>query len=341
MKPSPRLVVPIVLLLAAALLWWMYGRSRRQQEVTASGTIEATESQLGFATGGQIVALRVQEGQAVKAGALLGELDSTETLARLAQWRAQAGAASAQLTELQRGSRTEEITQARAQVVAAEQTAADAARELARIKGLADRDLVSRQSLDQAQVTSDVAAARLDQARAQLAMVEEGPRPEKIAAQRALVSAAEAQLRAAEAAAVHLRLYAPGDGIITIRYHEPGETVGAGVPVVALLDPSDRWVRIYVPENRIGQVSLGERATITSDSWPDSSFVGEVEFISPQAEFTPRNVQTTEERVRLVYGVKVRITGDPGLLLKPGTPADVALEADGRTDGQADSGSSH
>ena len=326
MKPSPRLVVPIVVLLAAALLWWMYGRSRRQQEVTASGTIEATESQLGFATGGQIVALRVQEGQAVKAGALLGELDSTETLARLAQWRAQAGAASAQLTELQRGSRTEEITQARAQVVAAEQTAADAARELARIKGLADRDLVSRQSLDQAQVTSDVAAARLDQARAQLAMVEEGPRPEKIAAQRALVSAAEAQLRAAEAAAVHLRLYAPGDGIITIRYHEPGETVGAGVPVVALLDPSDRWVRIYVPENRIGQVSLGERATITSDSWPDSSFVGEVEFISPQAEFTPRNVQTTEERVRLVYGVKVRIAGDPGLLLKPGTPADVALE---------------
>ncbi len=328
MKPSPRVVVP-VLLLAAALVWWIYGRAGRSKELTASGTIEATESQLGFAIGGQIVRLPVQEGQAVKVGELLGELDSTETVARLAQWRAQAGAASAQLTELQRGSRAEEITQARAQVVAAEQTAADAVREVARIKGLADRDLVSRQSLDQAQVTSDVAAARLDQARAQLTMVEAGPRQEKIAAQRALVSAAQAQLHAAEAAAAHLRLYAPGDGIITIRYHEPGETVGAGVPVVALLNPSDRWVRIYVPENRIGQVSLGERATITSDSWPDSTFTGEVEFISPQAEFTPRNVQTTEERVRLVYGVKVRITGDPGLRLKPGTPADVALAGRG------------
>jgi membrane fusion protein YbhG len=326
MKPSPRVVVPVVLLAAAALLWWMYGRSGSSHALTASGTIEATESQLGFATGGQIVALPVQEGQLVKAGTLLGALDSAETLARVAQWSAQAGAARAQLIELQRGSRTEEIAQARAQVVAADQTAADAARDLARIKGLADRDLVSRQSLDQAQVTSDVAAARLDQARAQLSLVEAGPRPEKIAAQRAQVISAEAQLRAAEAAAGHLRLYAPGDGIITIRYHEPGETVGPGVPVVALLDPSDRWVRIYVPENRIGQVSLGERATIRSDSWPDSTFAGEVEFISPQAEFTPRNVQTTEERVRLVYAVKVRITGDSGLRLKPGTPADVALE---------------
>jgi HlyD family secretion protein len=326
MKPSPRLIVPVVLLATAALLWWKFGRSGGGQVVTASGTIEATESQLGFATGGQIVRLTVQEGQAVEAGALLGELDSTETLARLAQWRAQAGAAGAQLTELQRGSRAEEITQARAQVAAAEQTAADAAIELSRTKGLVERDLVSRQSFDQAQVASNVAAARLEQAQAQLALVEAGPRPERIAAQRAMLAAAEAQLQAAEAAALHLKLYAPGAGIITVRYHEPGETVSPGVPVVALLDPTDRWVRIYVPENRIGQVQLGERATITADSWPDSTFAGEVEFISPQAEFTPRNVQTTEERVRLVYAVKVRITGDSGLRLKPGTPADVALE---------------
>jgi HlyD family secretion protein len=326
MKPSPRLIVPVVLLATAALLWWKFGRSGGGQVVTASGTIEATESQLGFATGGQIVRLTVQEGQAVEAGALLGELDSTETLARLAQWRAQVGAASAQLTELHRGSRAEEITQARAQVAAAEQTAADAAIELSRTKGLVERDLVSRQSFDQAQVASNVAAARLEQAQAQLALVEAGPRPERIAAQRAMLAAAEAQLQAAEAAALHLKLYAPGAGIITVRYHEPGETVSPGVPVVALLDPTDRWVRIYVPENRIGQVQLGERATITADSWPDSTFAGEVEFISPQAEFTPRNVQTTEERVRLVYAVKVRITGDSGLRLKPGTPADVALE---------------
>ena len=326
MKPSPRVIAPVVLLTVGALLWWLYGRAGRNREVTASGTIEATESQLGFAIGGQIVRLPVQEGQAVKAGELLGELDSAETLARLAQWRAQARVAKAQLVELQRGSREEEVAQARAQVVAAEQTAGDAARELARIKTLADRELVSRQAYDQAQVTSQVAAARLDQARAQLALVEKGPRQETIEAQNALFLAAEAQVQAAEAAAAHIRLYAPVDGIITIRYHEPGETVGAGVPVVALLDPNDRWVRIYVAENRIGQVSLGEHARITSDSWPDSTFAGEVEFISPQAEFTPRNVQTTEERVRLVYAVKVRITGDSGLRLKPGTPADVALE---------------
>ena len=156
----------------------------------------------------------------------------------------------------------------------------------------------------------------------------QGPRQETIDAQRALLAAAEAQLRAAEAAAAHVRLYAPGDGIITIRYHEPGETVGAGVPVVALLNPTDRWVRIYVAENRIGQVSLGERAAITSDSWPDSSFAGEVEFISPQAEFTP--AQRADDRGAGAPGVRRE-----GADHRRSRPAAQAGDAGGRGPGRA------
>jgi HlyD family secretion protein len=113
--------------------------------------------------------------------------------------------------------------------------------------------------------------------------------------------------------------------LVTVRHREPGETVSSGVPVLTVMDPEDRWVRIYVREDRIGEVSLGQSATITSDTYPDRSYSGEVVFIASEAEFTPRNVQTTEERVKLVYAVKVRITGDPSHHLKPGIPADVVL----------------
>jgi len=112
---------------------------------------------------------------------------------------------------------------------------------------------------------------------------------------------------------------------VTTRHREPGEAVGAGSPVLTLLDPDDRWVRIYVREDAIGRVRLGMDAEIRSDTWPDRVYRGEVVFIGAEAEFTPRNVQTTEERTRLVYPVKVRITDDTGFELKPGVPADVTL----------------
>jgi HlyD family secretion protein len=96
------------------------------------------------------------------------------------------------------------------------------------------------------------------------------------------------------------------------------------------MNPNDRWVRIYIPENRVGAVSLGQRAAISTDTYPDKRYAGEVTYIAPQAEFTPKNVQTAEERVRLVYSTKVRVTEDPGLELKPGMPADVRLEVAAR-----------
>ena len=102
-----------------------------------------------------------------------------------------------------------------------------------------------------------------------------------------------------------------------------------GAPVLTLLDPTDRWVRIYVAEDRIGRVTVGQSAEVSSDSWPDKVYEGHVVYIGSEAEFTPRNVQTSEERTRLVYPVKVQITGDPSFDLKPGTPADVRLEPAG------------
>ena len=120
-------------------------------------------------------------------------------------------------------------------------------------------------------------------------------------------------------------LTAPFAGLVTVRHREPGEIVPAGGAVLTLMDPDDRWVRIYVPENHLGAVALGAAVEISADTFPGRRYPGEVAHVASEAEFTPKNVQTTEERVRLVYAVKVRITGDAALELKPGLPADVHL----------------
>jgi HlyD family secretion protein len=170
-----------------------------------------------------------------------------------------------------------------------------------------------------------VAEAQHTQALEQLRLVLEGAAAEQLAVQRAVVLQAEAALEQARVAVDRTRLVAPFAGIVTVRHRQSGETTSPGAPVVTLMDPDDRWVRIYVPGDVVGRVALGQSARISSDSHPDSTFAGRVTHVASEAEFTPRNVQTSQERVKLVYAVKVAIDGDPGLALKPGMPADVRL----------------
>ncbi len=321
-----RIPLLLSLVLVAAALWYFgYRRGRSAADLAASGTVEATEAELGFAAGGRIVAVLAREGDSVRAGEPLGRLDTVEAVARLAQVRAQAAAARALLQELTRGSRPEEITQARAALDAAQKSKVEAETDLRRTQSLVAGNVVSKQSLDKAQVAYDVAVAREAETKAQLDLLEQGPRQERIQAQRAQVAVADAQIRSMEAALDNLTLRSSFDGVVTVRHHEPGETVAPGAAVLTVMNPGDRWVRIYIPENRMGAVHLGMSATIRADTYPAKGYAGEVMYIASEAEFTPRNVQTTEERVKLVYAVKVRITGDPSFELKPGTPADVEL----------------
>jgi len=141
------------------------------------------------------------------------------------------------------------------------------------------------------------------------------------------VAQAEAAIKPIDAALAQTVIHAPFAGIVTVRHREPGETVTPGAPVFTLMNPDDRWVRIYVPENRIGQLRLGTKAAIGTDSFAGKAYRGDVVFIASAAEFTPKTVQTTEERVKLVYAVKVRVAGDAALELKPGMPADVRLDS--------------
>lgn len=321
-------ILLLVLALAAGGYYWWRGRQAAEEDASsllASGTVEATEAQLGFQAGGRIAEVRVREGDEVAAGALVARLDSAEAEARRRQAEAQTEAARARLAELEAGARREEIGQAEAAVEAARVRVDNAQSELSRAERLLAGGAISREAYDRAAAAQKVAAAEVDRAREQLLLLRRGTRGEVIAGQRAQVAQAEAALAAADAVLANLSLEAPFIGRITVRHREPGETVAPGAPVVTLLDPADRWVRIYVPETRIGAVHLGTRAEILSDTFPGKTYAGEVVFIASEAEFTPKSVQTQEERVRLVYAAKVRVEGDPAFELKPGMPVDVRL----------------
>jgi HlyD family secretion protein len=312
--------LPLVMALAAC-------ESRRNDSVLeASGTVEATEAELGFPATGRLDSLLAREGDPVARGQRLAMLDHSETQARLQEAKARGDAMRAALTELERGSRPEEVAQSRAALDAAVEKHSDAERDLQRVEKLFEGGAVSQEALDKAVLQERVAKSQRDHAQEQHRLMEKGPRREKIAQQRALLAQAEAQVQALEAQLANLTILSPLDGVVTVRHREPGEIVPAGSPVLTIMDPGDRWVRIYVNEDRIGQVKLAAPATLTTDSFPDKEYRGEVRFIASQAEFTPKNVQTAEERVKLVYEVKVRIAGDEALDLKPGMPADVRLD---------------
>jgi HlyD family secretion protein len=257
-----------------AARWWAADNG---DGLFASGTVEATEAQLGFQAPGRIERIDVREGDPVEAGRLLARLDTRETEARLAQARAQVRAAAARLAE--------------------------ARRDLERSEALLAGEAIARDAFEKSQLARNVAQAEHAQARA--------------------------NVQALDAALANMVINASFGGIVTVRHREPGEIVPAGLPVLTVMNPDDRWVRIYIPENRIGAVHLQQQAAISTDTWPDRRYRGVVVHIAAQAEFTPKNVQTAEERVKLVYAVKVRITDDPGFELKPGMPADVRLAAAG------------
>jgi len=318
-------------IVVAAVLTAVFVLGRNGEDaVYASGTVEATDADLGFQLPGRVDSIAVREGDSVVAGAPLAWLDRTELDARLAASRAQEAAAQARLTELERGFRSEEVAQGRAAVRAAEQRLDDARRDFQRTQRLFDGGAVSQQQLDNQRTALTLAESDHDAASERLHILEEGPRREQIAAQRSLLQQAAAMAAQVTAALQNATIRAPFDGTVTVRHREPGETVPAGSPVVTVMNPADRWIRIYVPESQIGRLAVGMPATIRADAHPDRTYDGAVVFIADEAEFTPRNVQTTEERVKLVYRVKVRIEGDPEHDLKPGLPADVRLDPTNR-----------
>jgi HlyD family secretion protein len=317
--------VVIVVLAGSAVSYLAMRTGGPADGLLASGTVEATSADLGFNVPGRVEVVEVREGDRVTRGQLLARLDAAELEARSSAAQAQVAAARAVLAELEAGARSEEVSQGRTALRSATRRLDDAARDLARARRLFEGGAISREALDRAETAYELAEAGVASAQDQLGVLETGPRPERIAAQRAAVESAEAVARQAAVAVENAVIRAPFDGQVTIRHREPGETVQPGLPVLTVMDPSDRWVRIYIPETRMGAVAIGQNAAITSDTFRGKEYAGRVVFVASEAEFTPRNVQTREERVKLVYAARVAIDGDAAFELKPGMPADVRL----------------
>ncbi len=195
---------------------------------------------------------------------------------------------------------------------------------LAALLAMRGKPLTMEAQLHAAEMQAHVAEAQVDAARAALDQLLNGPTPEEVAVAEAQVRQAQAALGVLDVQIAQRTLTAPMDGIVTARSVQVGETATAGAPLLTIANLDEVTLVIYIPETKIGQVRVGQEVEIRVDSFPERVFTGEVVYIAGEAEFTPRNVQTQEERVNLVFAVKVRIPNPDGLL-KPGMPADATI----------------
>ncbi|MCA9773158.1 MAG: efflux RND transporter periplasmic adaptor subunit [Myxococcales bacterium] len=318
MKLVVRILVFIgVVAVVAGLVWSQY----RPVPFKVSGFVEADEIRIGSRVGGRVTAVNVEEGQGTRAGDVLVVLDPFDLRERLESARAELAARRAERDEVVAGPRKQEIAASRARLKLAEAQRTLAQEDQRRVTRLAQQDVASRQRRDEALAQLRVAESTVAAQREELALLEEGSRAEDVARAEALARAAEASVQALERQVDELTIVASVDGVIEALDLRPGDLVGAGVPVLSLLDTSRLWVRAYVPEGRLG-IALGQRVRLTVDAYPDRGFAGHISFIATEAEFTPGNVQTPEDRSKQVFRIKVDL--DEGLdLLRPGMAADV------------------
>ncbi|MEJ2696503.1 MAG: efflux RND transporter periplasmic adaptor subunit [Candidatus Sulfobium sp.] len=284
------------------------------------GNIDIRQVELAFHATGRVSRLLLQEGDPVKPGELVAELDPIRYEASAGQAAGELANQRQILARLLAGSRPEEIEQARARVKAAEAALKDAQATYHRTEALVRDQYMSQQKLDNDEKAFKSAAANLDEARQELKLAVEGPRKEDIAAARAKVRADEAALRLAERQLQDTKLYTPSAGVIQNRILEPGNMAFPETPVYTLALTNPVWVRAYVSEPDLGKIRLGMSAQVTTDSYHGKVYEGWVGFISPTAEFTPKSVETTEERTKLVYQVRIYVC-NPQNELRLGMPA--------------------
>ena len=324
-------LIPIAVLVITAIAAsiYLYPRLTKKpasvNQIVLSGNIEAHESLVGFKVPGRIVDLPVEEGQQVQQGTLLARLENADYRQKVRIDEAAVKVRASNLALTLAGTREQEIE-------ASQQAAVDAQADLAQKKLdndrdqlLFSRDEISAQDRDLAATALKRAQATFRAAQQRYSEAVEGSRREDIAIARANLAEANDELGLSRIDLGYTILRAPDAGVITVRQAELGEVVQPGSPVVTVADLDHIWLRAYIAETDLGRIHWGQEAAITTDSYPGRQYHGRISFISPDAEFTPRSVQTYQERVTLVYRIKIDID-NPEHELKPGMPADAHIE---------------
>ncbi len=290
--------------------------------IVASGHIEATEVIVSTKVPGTIESLSVDEGSVVTAGQELARLDTTDTRIALDAARAERAQADAELRLRLAGSRVEDVREARAQVVRAQADLEGAQKDLDRMEGLLASGSGTTKARDDARTRRDVAQAALDAAKERLQRLEAGFRPEEKDAARARLQAADARIEQLEQQLKDAVIASPIAGVVTEKLSDKGELAARGTGIVVVTDLPNAWLNAYVSELDLARLRLGQEAEVVTDD--GQSRKGRVSFVASRAEFTPKNVQTRDERVKLVYRIKVALENADGLF-KPGMPATARL----------------
>jgi HlyD family secretion protein len=316
-------IIVAVAVAGCLVAWWRWVAvgDQANRAIRGSGIIEVTEVDVAFEVPGTIAERYLDEGALLDKGEPIARLDDKEY--RLQVERATAGkaAAEARYQLLLKGPRGQEIDQGLAAAEAADTDFATQQHEYERAKSLFDRNVVSRSEFDKVGSAFADARSRRDRAHAQLDMLKEGSRAEEVEEGRARLREAEKLLALAELNLSRCQLFAPVAGRVLSKNREAGETVPAGASIVTIGNLDRPWLNLYIGERDLGKVSLGMKAEVTVDSFPTQPFPGKISFISEKAEFTPKNIQTEDERVKLVYRIKIEVE-NRNQALKPGMPAD-------------------
>jgi HlyD family secretion protein len=372
------LLVVIVAAVAAAVFYRnYYGKKNVNPDAIAvSGNIEVIEAEASFKIPGRVTERLVDDGDAVNAGQVIARMDVSELEKQSEVQAGELSAAQAALSDIEAGSRPEEIAGAGAdvqrmqsaldkltagsrpeEVNAAGAQVQQVYAELDRVKSeyerakrlyeggvIPERDLITARTAYESVMSKkdeiderrnlvvegprkediDQARAGLKQAKEKYALVKEGPRKYAVEQARARVAEAGSALSLVETRLGYAELKSPMNGFVISKNIEPGEFVSSGTPIVTIGDLKNVFLRAYIDETDLGRVKIGQTVCVSTDTYPGKKYVGRVSFIAPEAEFTPKNVQTTKERVKLVYRIKVAIPNGT-MELKPGMPADAQV----------------
>lgn len=328
MKNRKRLILIIVLFVViAGVLVFKFAddlSGNNHGIIYVSGNIETTDAQASFKLAGRVEKRMVSEGETIEKGLLVATLDANEFEQEVAIRGADLEFAQAVLAELEAGSRLQEVAAAKATFDRAKSEMQQQKRDYERQKELYEKNVISEQEYEKAQTGFEVTSARLKEAKEQFKLVEEGPRQERIQQARAKVSQATQALKLAEIRLGYAELRSPLSGVVVSEHIEAGEYVVPGTAIVTIADLKDVWLRAYINETDLGRVKLGQEVEVSTDSYPDKKYKAVISFIASQAEFTPKTVQTNEQRVKLVYRIKINID-NADMELKPGMPADAVI----------------
>lgn len=323
------LIYLLVAVAAAAAAIHLYplwlARQSVQPGLKLSGNIEAHESLVSFKVTGRIVDLPVDEGMTLKAGDLIAQMDDNDYRQAVAVDQATARVRDRQLLLGLAGSRHQDIEAGRLAVLSAQADLGQKKKDYARYQALYQKDEIPAQTRDQAATNVTIAQANYDRARQTYSELLEGTRQEELAVDRASLRQARQSLDLSRIRLGYTVLRAPFSGVILVRQAELGEVVQPGTPVITLADLRNIWLRVYVPETDLGKIRWGQDVIVRTDTYPGRDYHGRIALISSEAEFTPKTVQTQEERVTLVYRVRVDID-NAHLDLKPGMPADAYIQ---------------